>query len=60
MGASAIREDWERINWLEQAAAELEIRIQRNEGVVFVHVGRVEIAGASLREALDAAMEATV
>lgn len=54
------RQDWQRLNWIEDIARNLPVSIEktpkREEYVV--RIGRVDMAGSNLREAIDAGMEA--
>jgi len=53
-------QDYKRIDWLGEMAEEVEITIRASAQIgVVVSVGRIPITGATIRAALDAAIEAT-
>ena len=51
-------EDFERLNWLDEAAREVDITIRHITNWE-VRIGQVAIPGLTLREAIDSAIRAT-
>lgn len=56
------QEDWHRLDWLEAAAAEIEIQIRvwpqdPPSSRVVLKIGRATIPRATLRQAIDDAMQ---
>jgi alpha-D-ribose 1-methylphosphonate 5-triphosphate synthase subunit PhnI len=55
-----MNEDFERIDWIETVASEVEVSIQATEDGFRIKVGRIELeAVGSLRQAFDDAMRRT-
>ena len=55
-----MREDWERLNWIDQAGSEIALKIEVKNGDVQITIGQIQLGSfQSIRQALDAGIRIT-
>lgn len=53
-----MKEDWERLNWIDQVSHEITLKIEAKDGNVQITIGQIELGWfPSIRQALDAAIQ---